>query len=721
MSEKIQKSAEKIAHWVEKNGYKAYDPGDGNLSFFHPLTFNHPFLERLLQQAVYRAPWNVRPIFGIKPHTSTKGMGYLAWGYTKMFARTRRKEFSEGAQTCLNWLIENKSPGRQHYCWGNHFLFSSRGGVIPKLEPTIVWSGLIGQAFLEAYEVLNIPKYREVATSVCEWIKGLPRETTPTGVCLSYTGGTQSSIHNSNLLGCALLARVGALNGDRAALELAKQSALYACSRIRPDGAWYYGEAEKYHWIDNFHTGYNLDSLKRYSQATGDRQFDAQVRRGWDYFKANFFEPSGRPKYYHNQVYPIDIQCAAQAIDTLTFFSDTDPDALPLARKVAEWTIDNMQDADGHFYYRRNGWSVNRAPMLHWGQGTMFKALAHLLAKLAEANPALAPKSKPSIAASAKPQDAPALEASQLRYALVTPARNEEKFIKGALASVTSQTVRPVKWVIVSDGSTDGTDEMVRGFAAEHPWIELLRLPEHRERQFAAKARAFNAGCERLANVEYDIVGNLDADITFEPGYIEFLLGKFAANPRLGVAGTPFTEDGDGHTYAHQFAQLEHVSGACQLFRKLCFEEVGGYVPVRAGAIDWIAVTTARMKGWQTRTFTEKVCIHNREIGVGSGSDGKLRMRFHYGRKAYMVGGHPVWECLRGLFQMRQKPFIVGGLWFVSGYVWTALRRGERAVSPELMAFHRGEQMERLRCARRKILGQRQRGGPISEPQLNKG
>jgi glycosyltransferase involved in cell wall biosynthesis len=283
---------------------------------------------------------------------------------------------------------------------------------------------------------------------------------------------------------------------------------------------------------------------------------------------------------------------------------------------------------------------------------------------------------------------------------LVTPARNEADFIEQTIRSVVAQTVLPRKWVIVSDGSTDGTDEIVQRYAKEFDWIELVRMPERRDRQFAAKAHAFNAGCARLKDVPFDIIGNLDADITFDADYFSFLLSKFDQAPKLGVAGTPFVEDHsrlNQHTYAHQFADSNHVSGACQMFRKKCFDDVGGYVPVKAGAIDWIAVTTARMKGWQTRTFTEKVCFHHRKLGVGSGSHGKLRMRFHYGRKAYLVGGHPVWECLRGMFQMRQKPFVIGGLWFISGYLWAAVRRSERAASPELVSFHRAEQMARLK------------------------
>jgi glycosyltransferase involved in cell wall biosynthesis len=183
-------------------------------------------------------------------------------------------------------------------------------------------------------------------------------------------------------------------------------------------------------------------------------------------------------------------------------------------------------------------------------------------------------------------------------------------YLAGTIRSVIAQTVLPSRWVIVSDGSTDRTDEIVQGFARQHDWIELLRMPERRDRQFAAKANAFNAGYARLLAASspprhptpvtppFDIIGNLDADITFDPEYFEFLLAKFAETPKLGVAGTPFVEDAtqrNGHTYAHQFAQLEHVSGACQMFRRECFEQVGGYIPIKGGAIDWIAVTTARM------------------------------------------------------------------------------------------------------------------------------
>jgi rhamnogalacturonyl hydrolase YesR len=377
----VQTSIERVARWVEDHDYRAYDPGDGDLSFLRHLTLNTHFPSRLLTAVVLRVPFHVRPWIGIRPHRSTKGMGYMGWGYVKLYALTGAEDYRRHAEFCFDWLIENRSQGHEQYCWGNHFSFSTRSGTIPRHMPTIVWSSLIGLAFLEAYEVLDNPRYLEVAASTAEWVKNLPRENTSRGCCLSYVPFRQSSIHNSNMLGAALLSRVAAHTSDQQALELARYAMTYSCTRQNVDGAWFYGEAPKYHWIDNFHTGYNLDSLKRYIDSSKDREFEPNLRRGFQYFKLHFFDAVGCPKYYHDKASPIDIQCAAQAIDTLAFLSDTDPESLELAAKVARWTIANMQAKDGHFYYRDLGWKKIKTPMFHWGQGTMFKALAHLLSK----------------------------------------------------------------------------------------------------------------------------------------------------------------------------------------------------------------------------------------------------------------------------------------------------------------------------------------------------
>lgn len=283
-----------------------------------------------------------------------------------------------------------------------------------------------------------------------------------------------------------------------------------------------------------------------------------------------------------------------------------------------------------------------------------------------------------------------------LSYVLITPARNEEDFIEKTIKSVISQTMLPKKWVIVSDGSTDRTDEIVKRYLKDYQWIELVRMPEHRDRQFAAKVNCFNAGFDKVKNSGYGIIGNLDADITFDEDYFDFLIKKFAEAPNLGVAGTPFVENFDDlKHYNYNYTNIEHVSGACQMFRAECFEEIGGYIPIKGGGIDWTAVTTARMKGWKTRTFTEKVCFHHRKMGTGVSN--KYFAWFKQGKKDYFLGGHPLWQLFRSLFQMTSKPYFIAGFLILSGYVWALVSRVERQVSGELTLFHRAEQMGRLK------------------------
>ena len=279
-------------------------------------------------------------------------------------------------------------------------------------------------------------------------------------------------------------------------------------------------------------------------------------------------------------------------------------------------------------------------------------------------------------------------------YVLITPARNEAKFIELTIKSVVAQTVRPLKWVVVSDGSTDGTDELVSKYAAVYPWIELVRMPERRERHFAGKVQAFMAGLDKMKGLEYAILGSLDGDISFEHDYFSFLLQKLDQDPTLGLVGTPFKESSN-QIYDYRFVSIEHVSGACQMFRRECFEEIGGYLPLKAGCIDHIAVISARMKGWKTRTFPDKVCLHHR--GMGTAQHSVLGARFRNGAKDYAIGNHPVWELFRTVHQMTKRPFLIGGLALVCGYIWAVIRQVPRPVSRELVKFYRREQMMRLK------------------------
>jgi glycosyltransferase involved in cell wall biosynthesis len=283
---------------------------------------------------------------------------------------------------------------------------------------------------------------------------------------------------------------------------------------------------------------------------------------------------------------------------------------------------------------------------------------------------------------------------TSMQYVLISPAHDEASFIEQTIASVCAQTRLPLRWVIVDDGSTDETGEIADTYAARHPWIEVVHRSRHFDRSFASKVHAFNAAFERVKHLDFDVIGNLDADVTFEPLYLEFLMGKFAEDPGLGVAGTPFL--GPGYDSARDsFEGENYVAGPCQLFRRRCFEEVGGYVPIRVGGVDWVAVMTARMKGWRTRSFREMRFNHHRVLGTAERNI--LAALFSYGEQDYYLGGSPVWQLFRISYRMTKRPLIVGGLALFSGYCWAAARRTPRAVSPELMRFHRTEQLRKLK------------------------
>lgn len=282
-----------------------------------------------------------------------------------------------------------------------------------------------------------------------------------------------------------------------------------------------------------------------------------------------------------------------------------------------------------------------------------------------------------------------------IKYVIITPARNEEANIRRLLDSVVAQTHPPVRYVVVDDNSSDRTGEIVAEYARQYPWIELVRRGAKEDRSFAAKVQAFNAGYERVRGLTFEVVGNVDADLSFEPGYFEFLMARFEEDPKLGVAGTPFKQDDGYDSASDSFEGENYVAGGCQLFRASCFSEVGGYVPNPAGGIDWIAVMAARMKGWTVRCFRERRYHHYRPLGTAEKS--RLRASFEYGERAYYLGGSPIWHIFRVLYRIPRKPFLLSSLALLWGYCWAAIKRTRRPVSPEMIRFHRRDQMNKLR------------------------
>ena len=379
--QQIYNSISRLSEWLERNDYQGYDTFDGlNSTILRPFTFNNKFLRTALQQGIRRFPINVRPLVGIARSRSTKGMGFLARGFIRLHEATGSAAWGDKAESALAWLTQHQAPGYSGACWANHFDYQSRSSFVPKGLPSVVWTSLIGHAFLDAYDHFRKPAYLQVAVSSCEHIlRDMGKFPDGEAVCIGYFPGQSLRVHNANTLGGSLLARTYAHTRNDAYRDLAQKAIQYTARYQRPDCSWYYGEAANLHWVDNFHTAYVLDSFKHYTDSTGDDRYLASLMKGYAYWKSTFFLPDGTPRYYDHKALPIDIQCSSQAIDTLVFFSDRDPDSLLLAAAVAEWTIRHMQDRDGHFYYRRySRWLVNRTPTLHWGQATMLCALAGL-------------------------------------------------------------------------------------------------------------------------------------------------------------------------------------------------------------------------------------------------------------------------------------------------------------------------------------------------------
>jgi hypothetical protein len=383
--EELLTAIKRLDGWLERSGWEGWDTFDGLASPLASIfTLNIPMLRRFWQQAIRRFPLNLRPIVGIKKAKASKAMGFCAQGYLTLYRIYGRNEYLQKARFCLHWLADNPTHGYSGHCWGNHFEYESRAGRIPKDTPTIVWTSLIGHTFLDAYESLGNENYLKIARSACEFIlRDLWHRTESDTICLAYTPlDKEATIHNSNVLGASLLSRVCRYTSEQHLLQVAKRAFQFTANDQRKDGAWYYGADEKYKWVDCFHTGYVLESFYRHLQYTADKSFIDQLELGYKFFRDTFFEKNGTPRFYDTKKTPLDIQCASQGIQTLVTLKELSPDSLQIAQRIAHWTISNMQDRAGFFYYRKYPFITNKTPTLHWAQATMLSALALLAAEI---------------------------------------------------------------------------------------------------------------------------------------------------------------------------------------------------------------------------------------------------------------------------------------------------------------------------------------------------
>lgn len=280
------------------------------------------------------------------------------------------------------------------------------------------------------------------------------------------------------------------------------------------------------------------------------------------------------------------------------------------------------------------------------------------------------------------------------RYVLVTPARDEEVHIGRLIASVTSQTVAPTRWVIVNDSSVDATGQLAAEAAETWSFIRVVQSPNCDRRDFASKVWAFEAGVDELGHVAFELVGNLDADIELPNDYFERLQEEFARDPELGIAGGRVIDVDDVGQRVSRPRRRQMVPGAVQLFRRECFRDIGGYLPLRYGNEDTVAVIKAQMSGWSVRTIDTLEVLHHRLTGTAGGS--LLTTRFAEGRSEYFVGYHPLFALAKALRWLPQRPIGIGAVCRLAGYMTGLLGAADPEVDHDVMSFLRRRQLREL-------------------------
>jgi poly-beta-1,6-N-acetyl-D-glucosamine synthase len=279
-------------------------------------------------------------------------------------------------------------------------------------------------------------------------------------------------------------------------------------------------------------------------------------------------------------------------------------------------------------------------------------------------------------------------------YIIITPAHNEESFIAKTAEAVIAQTVQPLKWIVIDDASTDKTAEIVRRYSSRHGFIQLVNLERAKGRHFGNKVRAFNLGLAEARKMNFDFIGNLDADISFEAEYFETILGEFRKDLKLGLAGG-MVHTRVGEAYVSQEVALDSVAGAVQLFRRECFDQVGGFIPLSNGGEDSAAEISARMHGWKTRTFPRCQVLEHRL--TGSATARPLVSRAKEGRRMYSLGYDCCFFTIRSIHRVLKKPAVVGSLAELYGFFTGLIRRSPIMLSAEAVQFLRAEQRNKLK------------------------
>ncbi len=379
----IEAGFNKLKEYCEKQSFKGYDPYDGlNSKLFNSIPFiSTNRLTRLAWiQFFKRSPVNLRSLSGVSKSYNAKALGLFLSGYCVLYKNNPKQEYLEKINLFIKQIEDLKTPDWKAACWGYNFDWQARFFFQPRHTPNVVVSTFVANGLLDAYEILNHEQLLITARSTCNFIlNDLNRTYDDKGnFCFSYTPKDKVVVYNASLLGSRLLARVYSYTQEQSLVSEAKKSVSFACSAQKEDGSWGYGNLHFNQWVDNFHTGYNLECITDYMKFSGDYMYQQHVDKGFGYYINTFFTDEGIAKYYNNSVFPIDVHAPAQLVVTLIHLNKV-KEHRSIMDKVLLWTIKNMQDKEGFFYYQKNRFFLSKISYMRWSQAWMFYSLSHYL------------------------------------------------------------------------------------------------------------------------------------------------------------------------------------------------------------------------------------------------------------------------------------------------------------------------------------------------------
>lgn len=381
----MNNSFEKLKAYCENENFKGWDPYDGLNSWVIQKTIlgKSRFFRLAWIQFFKRSPLNLRTIFGIKKEFNPKGLGLFLTGYCNLYKIEKKEEYLVKINQLANHLIDLKTKGYSGACWGYNFDWQARAFFQPKFTPTVVATTFITDSLLQAYEITKNNLYLDTAISASKFVlNDLNRTYDDHGnFTFSYSPLDQTQVYNAGLLGAKLLCLIYKYTNDDTLLLEAKKVVTFVCKNQNLDGSWSYGTLPFHQWIDNFHTGYNLECISIYKKTSKDLSFDSNLSNGMAYYLKTFFTEDGISKYYSNRTFPIDIHAPSQLVVTLSKFGNFMPNK-ELIEKVLSWTVINMQSKKGYFYYQKKKTITSKIPYMRWAQAWMFYAFSFYFLEL---------------------------------------------------------------------------------------------------------------------------------------------------------------------------------------------------------------------------------------------------------------------------------------------------------------------------------------------------